>query len=368
MQSNEVEPQGGLTSFIENVIGDESLRIEEKLGAGFVRLRVSEAERRQAKHDIQYVEDAVCEMVRNSRDAHASHVFVASTREGGLRSLLVIDDGDGVPSSISEKVFEPRVTSKLESMHMDRWGVHGRGMALYSIRQYALESRIVCSDSGLGCALRVVFDTGQIPERADQSTMPVLTDVPTPADGEPAADKTRGPHNIIRTVADVALDCPASQRFYIGSPAEILATLVGTGLKYLTSHPEVKREGCAYWLLPAFASNPSELAQAAESLGICVSQRSCYRILNREIAPLADIRSLLAAQAGSRKEESAPVDLLRDRRSLKIARSDADEFCDALVKDFDMLAQRYYLDLADRPQVKVGKDKIIVTFPITKQL
>ncbi len=368
MQSNEVESHGGLTSFIENVIGGESLRIEEKLGAGFVRLRVSEAERRQAKHDIQYVEDAVCEMVRNSRDAHAHHVFVASTRDGNLRSLLVIDDGDGVPSSISEKVFEPRVTSKLESMHMDRWGVHGRGMALYSIRQNALESKIVCSEAGLGCSLRVVFDTEQIPERADQSTMPVLAEASSSADSEPVADKTRGPHNIIRTVADVALDCPVDQRFYIGSPAEILATLVSTGLSYLSSQPEVERDGCAFWLLPAFAGNPAELAQAAAHLGINVSQRSCYRILNREIAPLADIRSLLAAQAAGRREEPAPVDLLRDRRSLKIARDDIDEFSDALVKDFDMLAQRYYLDLADRPQVKVGKDKIVVTFPISKQL
>ena len=368
MQSNDAETHGGLTSFIENVIGGESLRIEERLGAGFVRLRVSEAERRQAKQDIQYVEDAVCEMVRNSRDAHASHIFVASTREGSLRSILVIDDGDGVPSSIAEKVFEPRVTSKLESMHMDRWGVHGRGMALYSIRQNALESKIVCSDIGLGCSLRVVFDTGQVPERADQSTMPVLADPTLGTDGEQAADKTRGPHNILRTVADVALDCPSSQRFFIGSPAEILATLLSCGRQYLTSHPEVKREGCPFWLLPAFSSNPTELEEAARTLGISVSQRSCYRILNREVAPLKDIRNLLAAQGNTSKGVPQAVDLLRDRRSLKIAASDVEEFSEALSKDFEMLAQRYYLELTESPRVKVAKDKIVVTFPIAKQL
>ncbi len=350
------------------MIGGESLRIEEKLGAGFVRLRVSEAERRQAKHDIQYVEDAVCEMVRNSRDAHAGHVFVASTREGARRTLLVIDDGDGVPSTIAEKVFEPRVTSKLESMHMDRWGVHGRGMALYSIRQNALESAIVCSDSGLGCSLRVVFDTDQIPERADQSTMPTLVETSPSQTDEAVSDKTRGPHNILRTVADVALDCPASQSFYIGSPAEILATLVSVGCSHLALHPEVEREGCAFWLKPAFSANPAELQQAAEMLGISVSQRSCYRILNKEIAPLLDIRSLLLESSSGTRKEAPVVDLLRDRRSLKIAQADIEEFSQALSKDFEMIAQRYYLDLADMPRVKVSKDKIVVTFPIEKQL
>lgn len=367
MQSNEASPASGLTSFIQNVLGDESLRIEERLGAGFVRLKVSEAERRQAKHDIQYVEDAVCEMVRNSRDAHARHVFVASTRDGSKRNILVIDDGDGVPPSIAEMVFEPRVTSKLESMHMDRWGVHGRGMALYSIRQNALESRIVCSDAGKGCSMSVVFDTDAIPERADQSTYPTLVADPEPfEEGEPVCDKTRGPHNIVRTVADVALDCPDSQKFFVGSPAEVLATLVVQGRTYLASHLEVEREGCAFWLLPAYAGSPAELQQAAETLGIAVSQRSCYRILNFEVAPLSDIRRALRG-GPSEKVEPAPVDLLKDRRGLKLSKEDVEEFTVALRRDFEPLAQRYYIDLASEPRVRVSQDKIVVTFPIEKQ-
>jgi hypothetical protein len=367
LQSNEASAQGGLTSFIENVIGDESLRIEESLGAGFVRLRVSEAERRQAKHDIQYVEDAVCEMVRNSRDAHAAHIFVASTREGSQRNLLVIDDGDGVPASIAEKVFEPRVTSKLESMHMDRWGVHGRGMALYSIRQNALSSHIVCSDAGRGCALRVVFDTESVPERADQSTLPSLVESAGGDDSELGAEKTRGPHNILRTVADVALDCPETQRFFVGSPAEVLATLVAQGRKHLAAHPQVGGDSCPFWLLPALATSPSQLEGAARTLGITVSQRSCYRILNFEVSPLVEIRQLVAGPTGTAGEEKT-VDLLRDRRNLKLAPADVEEFSDLMARDFEMLAERYFLDLDDRPRVKVSKDKIVVTFPISKQL
>lgn len=58
-----------LTDFIEDVTGDSHLRVEDDLGDGFVRLRVSEAERRQARHDIRSSEDIVIEMLRNARDA-----------------------------------------------------------------------------------------------------------------------------------------------------------------------------------------------------------------------------------------------------------------------------------------------------------
>ena len=110
--------------------GERALRVEESLGAGYVRLRVAEAERRQAKHDIRSVEDIVIELLRNSRDAGARHIYVATSKEGALRTITILDDGQGIPKDMQEKIFEARVTSKLESMHMDRWGIHGRGMAL----------------------------------------------------------------------------------------------------------------------------------------------------------------------------------------------------------------------------------------------
>ena len=60
-----------LIAFIASMSGEGNLRVEENLGDGYVKLRVSEAERRQAKHDIQSVEDIVIEMLRNARDAGA---------------------------------------------------------------------------------------------------------------------------------------------------------------------------------------------------------------------------------------------------------------------------------------------------------
>ena len=69
-----------LISFVASMTGEGNLRVEENLGEGFVRLRVSEAERRQAKHDIQHVEDIVIELLRNARDAGASQIFLATQK------------------------------------------------------------------------------------------------------------------------------------------------------------------------------------------------------------------------------------------------------------------------------------------------
>ena len=69
---NNMSDANELISFIASMSGEGNLRVEENLGEGYVRLRVSEAERRQAKHDIQHVEDIVIEMLRNARDAGAT--------------------------------------------------------------------------------------------------------------------------------------------------------------------------------------------------------------------------------------------------------------------------------------------------------
>ena len=168
-----------LISFIASMSGEGNLRVEENLGEGYVRLRVSEAERRQAKHDIQHVEDIVIEMLRNARDAGADKVYLATTKEDGVRTLVFLDNGSGVPQDMQERIFDARVTSKLESMKMDRWGVHGRGMALFSIKQNADEARVVTSGVDLGSAFKVSVAADHLSERADQSSRPsrMRTDV-----------------------------------------------------------------------------------------------------------------------------------------------------------------------------------------------
>ena len=133
-----------LISFIASMTGEGNLRVEENLGEGFVRLRVAEAERRQAKHDIQHVEDIVIEMLRNARDARATSMYVATSKEGGVRTLLFLDNGSGVPQDMHERIFDARVTSKLESMKMDRRACTVVAW-LYSIRENTDEACVVAS-------------------------------------------------------------------------------------------------------------------------------------------------------------------------------------------------------------------------------
>ena len=52
---------------------------------------------------------------------------------------------------------------------MDQWGVHGRGMALYSIRHNALEAYVVSTMVNGGTAISVSFDTNSLSERADDT-------------------------------------------------------------------------------------------------------------------------------------------------------------------------------------------------------
>ena len=86
-------PSEDLASFVSRMGGDRALRVEENLGQGYVRLRVAEAERRQAHHDIRCSEDIVIEMLRNARDASAHRIFVATGREGNRRAIVMLDDG-----------------------------------------------------------------------------------------------------------------------------------------------------------------------------------------------------------------------------------------------------------------------------------
>ena len=213
-----------LSDFIDDVCGESRLRVEDDLGDGFVRLRSSEAERRQAAQDIRSSEDVVIELLRNARDAGASRIFLATQKTGNERLLTVLDDGQGIPAAQHERIFEPRVTSKLDSAHMDKWGMHGRGMALYSISVNAEEARVLQSEPGLGTSLTVATDTESLAEKADQSTFPRFEQEPS------GSWAMRGPKNIVRTAAEFALEHRGDLSVYLGTPVEVAATLYQLGL------------------------------------------------------------------------------------------------------------------------------------------
>jgi hypothetical protein len=362
------QPRGGdvsdneeLLDFVSAVSGETYLKIEENLGDGFVRLRISEAERRQAQHDIRSFEDVVVELLRNARDAHAQRLFVATTREGPTRSLTMIDDGVGIPDTLHEAVFEPRVTSKLETMVVDRWGVHGRGMALFSVRSNVNTIKVACSESHRGASVVVSSDTANLPERADQSSWPVVE-----RGDSGVLEVVRGPHNIIRRVLEFACEHPELEVYY-GSPVEIASTI------YAMARDEVDSSELLFcdepsrlpvWQRPAGASDADELVTVAAEVGLPISERSAHRIIAGELMPLETV--LKQATHEEPTPDKGP-DIYRDRRGLKIHHGDLTAFKRDLTEAFDSLAEKYYLHLRGEPRIHVGRDGIRVKFDVDKE-
>ncbi len=353
-----------LIDFVAGVSGEGYLKVEEDFGDGFVRLRISEAERRQAKHDIRSFEDVVVEALRNSRDAHARRIFLASSREGDMRSLTVIDDGIGVPPHLHDRIFEPRVTSKLETMVTDTWGVHGRGMALFSIRENVLSARVAASDLHRGLSLTIVSDCNALSERADQSTWPVVE----PAE-EGGLTVVRGPHNIVRRVLEFACEHPEVSVF-LGTPTDAIATLHAVGRGTLASADLLFCDDVTklpVWQRPAAAADASELVEIAAGIGLAVSERTAHRVLAGELPALEPVLAVVAGSAASSGRVEPAPDIYRDRRGLKIHHADLGEFKRRLEQAFDVIADRYFLHLKAEPKIVVGRDEIRVRFTVEKE-
>ena len=217
------------------------------------------------------------------------HVHCACPREGGRRRIVMVDDGDGVPPALHEHVFEPRVTSKLDTMHLDKWGVHGRGMALYSIAVNAETARIAASDAGRGSSFVVETDLARVGEKADQSSFPVFerTDAGTVA--------VRGPKNILRTVCEFALECRRDCTVYLGSVTDVVATLYAFGLSSLTAASR--------------AFGASRRAARVQAPGPRRRPGGARR--PRRVAGARPVRAFGAPRAGRR--DSAPVPAARPR-------------------------------------------------------
>lgn len=352
-----------LLDFVSAVSGETYVKVEENLGDGFVRLKISEAERRQAAHDIRSFEDVVVELLRNARDAHAHRIFVASAREGDRRTMTVIDDGVGVPAHLHEKIFEPRVTSKLDTMVTDRWGVHGRGMALFSVRSNVVEARVAASDAHRGMAIAIVSDTTSLPERADQSTWPTVD-----TDETGRLKVATGPHNVVRRVAEFACEHPELE-VYLGTPTEIIATLYEQARTALDASQLLfcdDPEQLPVWQRPAACGDVAvELVDISTAMAVPVSERTAHRVLAGQLLPLESVLNQIAPPPET-PEHKRP-DIYRDRRGLRVHHGHLDDFKRRLQDAFDPLGDQYYVHLKGEPRVNVSRDSITVRFDIEKE-
>ncbi|WP_165044163.1 ATP-binding protein [Adlercreutzia sp. ZJ138] len=360
-----------LEQFIDAVCTTSHLRIEDDLGDGFVRLRSEEAERRQAVHDIRSSEDIVIEMLRNARDADATEIYLATSREGTRRRICVIDNGCGIPPHLHDAVFEPRVTSKLDTMHIDTWGVHGRGMALFSIRENAEIASVLASDKGLGTALLVETDVQRVGEKADQSTFPSFH-------REASSVKVLGPRNIVRTACEFALDSHHQCLVFAGSSTEIASCLYQRGLHAMSAERRIFHADSSSLPLCerlAASASPEHFAANAQAIGLDLSVRSARRILNGEIAAPADLASIVAAEltrqnkqdthTSHKESNSKAPNHTSDHvlKGLKLHDNDRHMLEEAVRVAYDDIAARYYLEPDVDPQVTVGKDGIRVFIP-----
>jgi anti-sigma regulatory factor (Ser/Thr protein kinase) len=352
----------GLLDFVRRFTDHDTFTVEEELGHGYVRLKVTEAERRQALQDIRCVEDVVKELVRNARDAGATGVYVTFQKERGRwRNITVLDNGRGIPQGLHRKIFEARVTSKVRDVVEDRFGVHGRGMALFSIKQVADDIQLVRSEESRGTIIHTRIDTTKLPEKKDQSTFPRLE-----SDDEGKIAIAGGPHNVPRVLTELALSSDGLNIF-LGSNAEILSTLYHDSVElrktWAAGEDDVSRP--VWFELGGIKEGRMLHGFCANQLGLCVSERNAFRILELEINPLMSINELvregsIALPARRADLHRQPRDNWSDHLARRLNQDDISRISDSLQLVFEDIGGKYYLQ-AEAPVIKRRKNRIIIS-------
>lgn len=354
-----------LLAFVKKLASPETVAVEEDLGHGYVRLRVTEAERRQALQDIRSVEDVVKELVRNARDAGADRIYVSFQKERGRwRNLHVLDNGRGIPRELHQKIFEARVTSKVDDVVEDHFGVHGRGMALFSIKHVVEQIRLVDSAVGRGTVIHARIDTHRLPEKKDQSTFPRFEE-----SEEGKLVVAGGPRNVPRVLSEFALERKGIQ-IYFGSNAEILATLCHHSAELRKSWAAGDEGGGRplWFELGGIKEGKSLHRFATEKFGLAVSERNAFRILEYEIPPLMSINELLGQSGGEKCARRSdlhhqPRAAWGDQLARRITAEDLIMLGNRLRDAFGEIGERCWLT-AENPVIKRRKDRLIISLKL----
>ncbi len=297
------------------------LKIEEDLGNGFVRLKISEAERRQALQDITSVEDIIVELLRNSRDAGSKNIFIATKKIAEKKRLIYcIDDGAGIPKVFHDLIFQSRVTSKLEDGIKDPYGFHGRGMALFSVKLNVDDIKITFSDSNRGTCIYIAVDLEKIPEKKDQSILPQIIE----DKGE--LSLTGGVNNIIKTIAEFAIN-NSNINFFFGSPTQVISTIrqsfkdrrmETTNRSFDLDELEAffNKHSLKITELPGLADNYNLMGQLLDRFfNMDISERGLQRIIYDELSSLNNVKALFENLRN--QDISAGPDLKENKKNKK---------------------------------------------------
>ncbi len=236
------------------------------LGGGFARLLGAEGARRRSPGRLRFVEDALFELLRNSRDAGARNIYVASSLKARrYRQLVVIDDGSGIPETHQALIFEPGVTTRhLNPVPRDDHP-HGAGLSLYHIKNASLSTEVLSASSPT--SIKAIFDTKILPEKTLQTT-------PRPGS---RPSKT----NLHATLTKFAAQEEPAPRgkprlYHASSNARILARLLNHRIIQQVDEG-VRATGLA----------TGRLREAARGLGLEVSLRTVQRVVAGEV-PVAE--------------------------------------------------------------------------------
>jgi Histidine kinase-, DNA gyrase B-, and HSP90-like ATPase len=288
------------------------------LGGGFARLAGAEGLRRSPRR-LRSVEDALFELLRNSRDAGARNIYVASTlRARRYRQLVVIDDGRGIPETHKHLIFEPGVTTR----HLDPVPEtvpddmpHGAGLSLYHVKNATLSAEVLSASSPT--AIKTVFDTQALPEKSLQS--------------HSRPSKTNLPATIARFAAQSA---PNSPRLYHASPARILAILIKHRIIHLSEDGGV--------------GGAERLREVGSGLGLEVSLRTAQRVVAGSVSSVGEVGSMVNNGAPGGRLTDGRVRSRVARRTeaggpiLLVGAEELDEIRNVL----ERAARSSYLDLA----------------------
>ncbi len=345
-----------IKKFLSELNMDDVFNVEEDLGSGFVRLRISEAERRQAMQDINCVEDIIVELLRNSRDAGARNIYIATKKLADSKRIIhFIDDGAGIPDKFKNIIFESRVTSKLDNAKRDAYGFHGRGMALFSIKLNCDQIKITFSGVGQGTSFLAEADLAKLPEKKDQSVLPQFIET------EDGLTVIGGVNNIIKAIIEFQFQNPHINIYY-GTPAQILATMKAENnsgdLPTLTNWEEVNKFICENNIgvtrIPLLAQNYNVLEKISRDIfGMDISQRSIQRIIYGELISLDPVISDLEIKgdenvkpkAGSKSKALALYDEVK--LSNRFKDDEIKGIIDKVEKEILLLGKRYFVAPSD---------------------
>lgn len=283
------------------------------LGSGFARLGGAEGLRRTPSR-VSSVEDALLELLRNSYEAGAHNIYVASRlSKRRYRTLLVLDDGTGIHEAYKDLIFEPGVTNRHlhPNPHLEHHAntAQSSGLSLYHVKEKS-ENITVCNTSN-PTAVKATFDTEKLPESALQSS-------------------TRdSKSNLTATARNFLSQIPTNgpkTKIYLSSPTRILATLIKTHI--------IQK------------SDIGHLAHTCRRLGFDISQRTLQRIKRRDIRPAFPIAVFEEAVSGSetlQSNEPAPYSFRTSSGSITLDRDERSQ----IIAILSRAARKSYLEVGE---------------------